>query len=337
MDDQGNVDTATLLADRTCAGAGVLSSHGANGPSDIRPMQDHEPGPRFATGSEQIALNSGGSTRMSCTSGWNSPFSYTPLEYYSTETSTSTQASTTDLPWLDLGLGIADQWGHGQAQMPVSTPQTVAARHSGPPRSSTRPAHTDDDSWVQYRFPPIPDLGHSHARNRSDSTVAPPLPQDPGLIAPQPHMMLPMGLSGPPPDASPSVSSGDARSGSSGGVFAAAHGRNRSISKMPLSDLYSKMGLADDHEEAKAREECIMNIVRREGFEVGHRTWIRDTDEDLRRRIIDELHRQTVRQYRYSKKTLEIIVRRGTYARMQSRLRQMRRHSKRAETIASSS
>lgn len=355
MDDQGNVDTARLLADQNCAGAAVLRTHGASamsGPSDELVLPDQDPGEHLNPCSEQVFLGSGvGSARVSNAAGWNSPFTYTPLEYYSTETSTSTQASTTDLPWLDFGLGIVDQWGRSQSNISVSTSHTTDNHRSDPvethhqgPSANTRPIQTDDGSWVQYRFPPISGLNQSNPHNGesgSRSTLGPPLPQDPGLIAPQPQIMLPMGLRGdyPPPDASPSVSSGDAQSGSSARAFAAGlgHGRNRSISKMPLSDLYSRMGLANDHEEAKSREERIMNIVRREGFEVGHRTWIRDTDEDLRRRIIDELHRQTVRQYRYSKKTLEIIVRRGTYARMQSRLRQVRRHSKKAESISSTS
>lgn len=108
--------------------------------------------------------------------------------------------------------------------------------------------------------------------------------------------------------------------------------RNRSISKMPLTKLYKMMGLENDHVKAKWREECIMDIVRAEGFDVGNQTWIRDTEDSTRKRIIESIYRQT-KEFGYNCELLEIIVRRGTYARMQSRLRQRRRHNKRTMAL----
>lgn len=108
--------------------------------------------------------------------------------------------------------------------------------------------------------------------------------------------------------------------------------RNRSISKMPLTKLYAMMGLENDPVKAKWREECILDIVRNEGFDVGNQTWIRDTEDSTRKRIIGSIYRQT-REFGYTCELLEIIVRRGTYARMQSKLRQRRRHNKRTMAL----
>lgn len=111
-------------------------------------------------------------------------------------------------------------------------------------------------------------------------------------------------------------------------VLPKRHARKQSISKMPLSELFGFMGLSHDHAEAKIREARIMEIVRREGFRIGEQTWIRDTEESCRRRIIDVLYAETFEEYGYNRQILETIVRRGTYARMQSRLRKFRRNRK---------
>lgn len=119
------------------------------------------------------------------------------------------------------------------------------------------------------------------------------------------------------------------------GTDVAGHGRTRSISKMPLSELYALMGLAHDHDEAKRRETKIMEVLRSEGFDVGRKTWIRDTPEPKRRDIIQKLMAES-REWGYTPGVLEIIVRRGTYARMQSRLRQNRRQARRNSSMGQS-
>lgn len=107
--------------------------------------------------------------------------------------------------------------------------------------------------------------------------------------------------------------------------------RRRSISKMPLSQLYQVMGLSHNHGEALEREERIMLLLERHGFEVGEKTWIRDTEESQRRAILDSIYTETFKNYGYSKRLLEAIIRRGTYARMQSNLRRRRRHRHRLQ------
>lgn len=109
----------------------------------------------------------------------------------------------------------------------------------------------------------------------------------------------------------------------------ADHGnKSQSISKMPLAQMYAMMGLAHNHNLAKEREERVINIVRAEGFNVGSQTWIRDTEETERFRIINSILYQC-KSWGYDKSLIEIIVRRGTYSRMQSKLRQERRMKKR--------
>lgn len=105
--------------------------------------------------------------------------------------------------------------------------------------------------------------------------------------------------------------------------------KSQSISKMPLAHMYAMMGLSSDHVKAKWREERIINIVRAEGFKVGSQTWIRDTEESERFRIINSILFQCGREFGYDKTLIEVVVRRGTYARMQSKLRQERRIKRR--------
>lgn len=104
--------------------------------------------------------------------------------------------------------------------------------------------------------------------------------------------------------------------------------RKQSESRISLPELYIRMGLGHDHEEARTREQRILNILRSEGFKLGEQTWIRDTTENDRRRIIGEIYEQTYAEYRYSRELIEVIVRRGSYYLMQGRLRRIRRSKK---------
>lgn len=101
--------------------------------------------------------------------------------------------------------------------------------------------------------------------------------------------------------------------------------RKQSESRIPLPDLHARMGLAHDPDEARSREQHILGILQDQGFPLGERTWIRDTEEKERRRIIEEIYRQTHELYGYERSLLEVIVRRGAYYLMQGRLRRLRR------------
>lgn len=101
--------------------------------------------------------------------------------------------------------------------------------------------------------------------------------------------------------------------------------RKQSESRISLPELYQRMGLGHDHDTARVREQRILGILKKEGFQLGERTWIRDTSEKERRRIIDEIHNQTFAEYQYSKELIEVVVRRGSYYLMQGRLRRIRR------------
>ncbi|KAK9468728.1 hypothetical protein V1512DRAFT_257762 [Lipomyces arxii] len=101
--------------------------------------------------------------------------------------------------------------------------------------------------------------------------------------------------------------------------------RKQSESRIPLPDLHARMGLGHDPDEARTREQHILSILQDQGFPLGERTWIRDTEEKDRRRMIDEIYRQTRDLYGYDRPLLEVIVRRGAYYLMQGRLRRLRR------------
>lgn len=110
--------------------------------------------------------------------------------------------------------------------------------------------------------------------------------------------------------------------------------RKQSESRLSLPELYIRMGLGHDHEEARIREQRVLGILRAEGFKLGERTWIRDTTENERKRIIDEIYTQTYADYKYSKEMIEVIVRRGSYYLMQGRLRRIRRGKKAMQNSA---
>lgn len=101
--------------------------------------------------------------------------------------------------------------------------------------------------------------------------------------------------------------------------------RKQSESRLSLPSLYARMGLANDHVLAREREQRVLHILQREGFKLGERTWIRDTTEKERKRIIDCIWNETFDDYGYGRELLEVIVRRGSYYLMQGRLRRIRR------------
>ena len=64
-------------------------------------------------------------------------------------------------------------------------------------------------------------------------------------------------------------------------------------------------------------------------FQLGYQTWIRDTDKEKRRALIQQLYSYTSTFYpEIDSFKLEVIIRRGSYSLMQTRLRRERRLKK---------
>ncbi|CCH45795.1 Autophagy-related protein [Wickerhamomyces ciferrii] len=74
-------------------------------------------------------------------------------------------------------------------------------------------------------------------------------------------------------------------------------------------------------------EQFILKIFQDElGFPLGYKTWIRDTNEEYRRFLIEELYNRVNPKYpSMTKNLLETVVKRATYSMMQGRLRKERR------------
>lgn len=100
-------------------------------------------------------------------------------------------------------------------------------------------------------------------------------------------------------------------------------GRVRSMSKIPLHMLHAIMGISDQYI-GKHHEDYIMWLLRQEGFHVGFQTWIRDTPEATRADIIERIYSKVAR-LGYNRDIIELVIRRGTYVRMQGKLRRLRR------------
>lgn len=108
--------------------------------------------------------------------------------------------------------------------------------------------------------------------------------------------------------------------------------RKQSESRLSLPLLYNRMGLSNNHELARVREHRVLSLLRSQGFKLGEQTWIRDTKEHERKRIIDYIWNETKEEFNYDKELIEVIVRRGSYYLMQGRLRRIRR-GKRAAAL----
>lgn len=108
--------------------------------------------------------------------------------------------------------------------------------------------------------------------------------------------------------------------------------RRISDSRLSLQDLSKVLDLEHDQRETANRESQILKILKDElGFELGLRTWVRDTKSDEREKLIGALFAivQERYNYGYSKDILEKVVRRASYYMMQGRLRRERRHAER--------
>ncbi|KAG5370407.1 hypothetical protein CKK34_0504 [Yarrowia sp. E02] len=104
--------------------------------------------------------------------------------------------------------------------------------------------------------------------------------------------------------------------------------RKQPESRMSQPELFSRMGLSHDPEEARNRENRVLSLLKSRGFKLGEQTWIRDTTPAVRQEIVDFIHASTVQEYGYSKYMIEVVIRRACYHLMQGRLRRIRRARK---------
>ncbi|KAK9330230.1 hypothetical protein V1520DRAFT_133870 [Lipomyces starkeyi] len=111
--------------------------------------------------------------------------------------------------------------------------------------------------------------------------------------------------------------------------------RKQCESRIPFPDLYARMGLAHDPDKARSREQHILRILADEGFPIGERKWIRDTEAKERQRIIEKkIYCQARELYGYTHQLLELIVRRAVYYLMQGHLRRLRRSQANQQHLA---
>lgn len=83
-------------------------------------------------------------------------------------------------------------------------------------------------------------------------------------------------------------------------------------------------------------EKFILEIFQKDlKFPLGYKTWIRDTPEEQREQILEELHNRVAPTHpRMTKQLLETVIRRATYSMMQGRLRNERRAASKGRAIA---
>lgn len=101
------------------------------------------------------------------------------------------------------------------------------------------------------------------------------------------------------------------------------------LSLQKLGDILNTSSL----DETIKIEKFILDIFQNElGFPLGYKTWIRDTNEEFRKYLLNELHIRVIKVYpELTKPLLETVIKRATYSMMQGRLRKERRaaHKKR--------
>ncbi|GME79604.1 unnamed protein product [[Candida] boidinii] len=115
---------------------------------------------------------------------------------------------------------------------------------------------------------------------------------------------------------------------------------NKRISdaRLSLVELAKVLKLEHDVKETALRERNILAVLKEDlGFELGLRTWIRDTPSAERLKLMGELCKLVEDKYHYGygKSTLETIVRRASYYLMQGRLRRERRAARKRKLISS--
>ncbi|KNC30283.1 hypothetical protein FF38_11046 [Lucilia cuprina] len=97
-----------------------------------------------------------------------------------------------------------------------------------------------------------------------------------------------------------------------------------SVNKVSWKCLIKIMGLEDDSITAKERETYIFYVLALCGFNPEEETWIRDTTPERRDELLSNVE-EACGVYGYTREVYDLIIRRGSYARMQIKLRNMRR------------
>ncbi|ODV78282.1 uncharacterized protein CANTADRAFT_53093, partial [Suhomyces tanzawaensis NRRL Y-17324] len=103
---------------------------------------------------------------------------------------------------------------------------------------------------------------------------------------------------------------------------------DRYYSRLNIYELSKILGLNHYHIQlTKVVEVNILEIFKNCcNFNLGYQTWIRDTNKQQRVQLVERLYKYTSTIYpEFDKFKLEVIIRRGSYSLMQSRLRRERR------------
>lgn len=106
-------------------------------------------------------------------------------------------------------------------------------------------------------------------------------------------------------------------------------------SRINIKELSYILGLENYHIALTRDVETFVLTIFKKccKFKLGYQTWIRDTDKQERRALLDKLFRYTYKWFpELDKFKLEVIIRRGSYSKMQRRLRKERRISKRVSS-----
>ena len=106
-------------------------------------------------------------------------------------------------------------------------------------------------------------------------------------------------------------------------------------SRINIKELSYILGLENYHIALTRDVETFVLTIFKKccKFKLGYQTWIRDTDKQERRALLDKLFRYTSKWFpELDKFKLEVIIRRGSYSKMQRRLRKERRISKRVSS-----
>jgi hypothetical protein len=111
--------------------------------------------------------------------------------------------------------------------------------------------------------------------------------------------------------------------------------RSNSLGVKSRSSLDSRLSIVrlgeilktSSQEETMKVEKFILDVFSKElNFPLGYKTWIRDTSEEFREQLLDQLFERVNPKYpSLTRQLLETVVKRATYSKMQGRLRKERR------------
>jgi hypothetical protein len=111
--------------------------------------------------------------------------------------------------------------------------------------------------------------------------------------------------------------------------------RSSSLVAKSRSSLDSRLSIVrlgeilktSSQEETMKVEKFILDVFSKDlNFPLGYKTWIRDTSEEFREQLLDQLFERVNPKYpSLTRQLLETVVKRATYSKMQGRLRKERR------------